>query len=93
MNLPELVPPVVACFADPDPKVRYMACEALFNITKIARSSSLIFFKDIFNSIAKVACCMHPMHCLPDPSHPTSVSTPHSCMGTRIAMFGTVQKP
>lgn len=58
VNLPELVPPVVACFADPDAKVRYMACEALFNITKIARSSSLIFFKDIFNAIAKVACCM-----------------------------------
>lgn len=55
MNLPELVPPVVACFADPDPKVRYMACEALFNIVKIARGSSLIFFKDIFNAIAKVS--------------------------------------
>ena len=33
--LPELVPPVLACFHDQDPRVRYYACEALYNITKV----------------------------------------------------------
>lgn len=89
MNLPELVPPVVACFADPDPKVRYMAGEALFNITKIARSSSLIFFKDIFNAIAKVTRLMHGTL----PVLPTQPPLPHSCTGTQMSMFGTVQRP
>lgn len=33
--LPELVPPVLSCFTDQDPRVRYYACEALYNIAKV----------------------------------------------------------
>ena len=64
LYLPELVPPVTACFLDPDPRVRYKACEALFNIIKVARSSALIFFKDIFTSTAKVCVCVYVCVCV-----------------------------
>lgn len=54
MNLPELVQPVLVCFEDPDPRVRYYACESLYNISKIARGAVLIFFNTIFDGLCKV---------------------------------------
>ncbi|KAI6656505.1 Protein VAC14-like [Oopsacas minuta] len=53
--LPELVPPVLACFNDQDTRVRYYACEALYNITKVARASVLIFFCPIFERLCQLA--------------------------------------
>lgn len=37
----QLVPPVLTCFSDEDPVVRYAACEAFYNIAKVARHSIL----------------------------------------------------
>ena len=54
MNLPELVQPVLVCFEDPDPRVRYYACESLYNIAKIARGAVLVFFNLIFDGLCKV---------------------------------------
>ena len=54
MNLPELVQPVLTCFEDPDARVRYYACESLYNISKVARGAVLVFFNNIFDGLCKV---------------------------------------
>ena len=56
MNLPELVQPVLVCFEDQDPRVRYYACESLYNISKVARGAVLVFFNNIFEGLCKVTC-------------------------------------
>ena len=55
MYLGFLVPPVLSCFFDPDSRVRYYACEALYNIAKVARETILPFFNDIFDGLSKVS--------------------------------------
>ena len=52
--LAEIVPPVLACFTDQDARVRYYACEAMYNIAKVAKGEILVFFNDIFDSLCKV---------------------------------------
>ena len=54
MNLPELVQPVLVCFDDQDARVRYYACESLYNISKVARGAVLVFFNSMFNGLCKV---------------------------------------
>lgn len=48
------MPPVLACFADNDSRVRYYACEAMYNISKVARTDILEFFNRIFDGLSKV---------------------------------------
>ncbi len=54
MHLPELVQPVLTCFEDQDARVRYYACESLYNISKVARGAVLVFFNNIFDGLCKV---------------------------------------
>ena len=49
----DLVLPVIACFHDVDSRVQYYACEALYNIVKVARGAVLPFFNDIFDGLSK----------------------------------------
>lgn len=49
-----LLPPVLKCFSDPEARVRYYACEALYNITKVARGGVLLFFNEIFDGLCKL---------------------------------------
>ncbi len=49
-----IVPPVLACFTDQDARVRYYACEAMYNIAKVAKGEILVFFNDIFDALCKV---------------------------------------
>ncbi|XP_049788046.1 protein VAC14 homolog [Schistocerca cancellata] len=51
----ELVYPILACFTDSDLRVRYYACESLYNVVKVARGSVLIHFSDIFSALSKLA--------------------------------------
>eukprot|EP00794_Sanderia_malayensis_P019211 gene19211-21135_t len=60
MYLSLLVPPVLSCFFDQDSRVRYYACEALYNIAKVARESVLPFFNDIFDGLSKLAADPDP---------------------------------
>ncbi|EXF77227.1 hypothetical protein CFIO01_04032 [Colletotrichum fioriniae PJ7] len=39
--LEKIVPPVLACFTDQDARVRYYACEAMYNIAKLGADSEL----------------------------------------------------
>ncbi|KEF53720.1 DNA repair and recombination protein RAD54 and RAD54-like protein [Exophiala aquamarina CBS 119918] len=50
-----IVPPVLACFTDQDARVRYYACEAMYNIAKVAKGEILVFFNDIFDTLCKLA--------------------------------------
>ena len=53
--LQEIVPPVLACFTDQDARVRYYACESMYNIAKVAKGEILLFFNDIFDALCKVS--------------------------------------
>lgn len=48
------MPPVLACFTDQDARVRYYACEAMYNIAKVAKGEILIYFNNIFDQLCKV---------------------------------------
>lgn len=52
--LQELIPPVLSCFYDQDSRVRYYACEALYNISKVAKGAVLPFFNQTFDGLSKV---------------------------------------
>lgn len=39
---------------DNDPKVRYYACESLYNIAKVLRAVTLSYFNEIFDCLSKV---------------------------------------
>lgn len=52
--LEQIVPPVLACFLDQDARVRYYACESMYNIAKVAKGEILPFFNDIFDALARV---------------------------------------
>ncbi|KAL9110113.1 MAG: hypothetical protein Q9227_005307 [Pyrenula ochraceoflavens] len=53
--LQTVVPPVLACFTDQDARVRYYACEAMYNIAKVAKGEILLFFNEIFDALCKLA--------------------------------------
>ena len=49
-----IIHPVIACFGDNDPNVRYYACEALYNIAKVAKGEILLYFNEIFDILCKL---------------------------------------
>jgi vacuole morphology and inheritance protein 14 len=53
--LEDIVPPVLSCFSDQDSRVRYYACESMYNITKVARGLILKYFNEIFDALSKLA--------------------------------------
>uniref|UniRef100_A0A0N5AYH7 Protein VAC14 homolog n=1 Tax=Syphacia muris TaxID=451379 RepID=A0A0N5AYH7_9BILA len=50
----QLIDPVLPCFNDQDSRVRYHACESLYNIVKVCRSSALGHFNVIFDALWKL---------------------------------------
>ncbi|KAL3635940.1 PtdIns(3,5)P(2) sythesis regulation factor [Castilleja foliolosa] len=54
-HLDQIVPPVLYSFTDQDSRVRYYACEALYNIAKVVRGDFIVFFNDIFDCLCKLA--------------------------------------
>jgi vacuole morphology and inheritance protein 14 len=52
--LPMLLPPVLHCFDDPESRVRYYACESLYNIAKVSRQAILTYFNQIFEGLTKL---------------------------------------
>ncbi|KAJ1973512.1 hypothetical protein H4R35_004080 [Dimargaris xerosporica] len=53
--LDDIVPPVLACFADHDTHVKYYACEAMYNISKVAKGEVLRFFNEVFDALSKTS--------------------------------------
>ncbi|KAJ2390511.1 hypothetical protein GGI05_003198, partial [Coemansia sp. RSA 2603] len=52
--LPHMVPPMVSALSDGESKVRYFACESLYNVAKVSRGYILRWFNDIFDGLARV---------------------------------------
>lgn len=46
---------MLACFTDQDARVRYYACEAMYNIAKVAKGEILKYFNHIFDALCKVS--------------------------------------
>ncbi len=59
-KLDDIVPPVLECFADADQRVRYYACEALYNIAKAARVAFVSHFSDVFDALCKLSADNDP---------------------------------
>ncbi|KAI9294730.1 ARM repeat-containing protein [Neoconidiobolus thromboides FSU 785] len=53
--LDDIIPPVLACFSDQEAKVRYYACESMYNIAKVAKGDVLRFFNEIFDALSKLS--------------------------------------
>ncbi|TYI97853.1 hypothetical protein E1A91_D01G172200v1 [Gossypium mustelinum] len=54
-HLEQIVPPVLNSLSDQDSRVRYYACEALYNIAKVVRGDLIIFFNQIFDALCKLS--------------------------------------
>ncbi|KAJ1567822.1 hypothetical protein HK405_004647, partial [Cladochytrium tenue] len=53
--LDSIVPHVLTCFGDQDARVRYYACEGMYNVAKVARGDILKYFNEIFDALSKLA--------------------------------------
>ncbi|KAJ6845055.1 protein VAC14-like protein isoform X1 [Iris pallida] len=59
-HLEHIVPPVINSFLDQDGRVRYYACEALYNIAKVVRGDFIIYFNQIFDALCKLSADTDP---------------------------------
>ncbi|XP_064122769.1 protein VAC14 homolog isoform X2 [Macrobrachium nipponense] len=51
----KLVNPILACFSDSNPNVRYYATESLYNVVRVSRGTVLTQFNDIFTILVRLA--------------------------------------
>ncbi|XP_011021776.1 PREDICTED: protein VAC14 homolog isoform X2 [Populus euphratica] len=59
-HLEKIVKPVLNAFGDQDSRVRYYACEALYNIAKVVRGDFIVFFNEIFDALCKLSADSDP---------------------------------
>jgi len=52
--MPKFMDPLLACFSDLENRVRYFACESMYNIAKVSKGEILIYFNPIFDALSKV---------------------------------------
>lgn len=52
--LDDIIQPILTCFGDADSRVRYYACESLYNVAKIAKDDILVYFNEIFDALCKL---------------------------------------
>ncbi|KAI8334534.1 vacuolar protein 14 C-terminal Fig4p binding-domain-containing protein [Choanephora cucurbitarum] len=50
-----IVPPILSCFSNQDQKVRYYACESMYNIAKVAKGEVLRYFNSVFDALCKLS--------------------------------------
>jgi len=55
LPLERIVPAVLQNFNDQDSRVRYYACEAMYNIAKVARGAVVPFFNEVFDQLCRLA--------------------------------------
>ena len=58
--LHHLLPPILSCFTDQDNRVRYYACEALYNVAKVTRTRLLAYFNQIFDALCRISTDLDP---------------------------------
>ena len=49
---------LLACFSDPENRIRYFSAECLYNIAKVSKGEILVYFNPIFDALSKV----RPIH-------------------------------
>ncbi|TPX68575.1 hypothetical protein SpCBS45565_g03061 [Spizellomyces sp. 'palustris'] len=59
-HLDAIVPPILSCFSDQDSRVRYYACESMYNVAKVARGDILKHFNEIFDALSKLSSDAEP---------------------------------
>lgn len=52
--LSAIMPPILSCLTDQEGRVRYYACESLYNTVKPARAHSLVYFNEMFDGICRM---------------------------------------
>ncbi|RZF41457.1 hypothetical protein LSTR_LSTR000171 [Laodelphax striatellus] len=50
-----LIRPILANFSEQDSRIRYYACESLYNVVKVSRGAVLPHFTDIFSALSRLA--------------------------------------
>nr|CAG8515363.1 5290_t:CDS:10 [Entrophospora candida] len=53
--LDDIATPVLHCFTDQESRVRYYACESMYNIAKVSKGEILRYFNEIFDAMSKLA--------------------------------------
>ncbi|VDM05513.1 unnamed protein product [Schistocephalus solidus] len=53
-----IITPVLQTFRDTDARVRYFACEALYNIMKVLQTAALRYLNEIFEALSLVSCIL-----------------------------------
>lgn len=53
--------PLLACFSDPESRVRYFACESMYNIAKVSKGEILVYFNPIFDALSKVRSLLYAL--------------------------------
>ncbi|KZT05649.1 ARM repeat-containing protein [Laetiporus sulphureus 93-53] len=51
----KFVESLLACFSDPENRVRYFSAECLYNIAKVSKGEILVYFNPIFDALSKLA--------------------------------------
>ncbi|OAX34794.1 ARM repeat-containing protein [Rhizopogon vinicolor AM-OR11-026] len=51
----KFIEPVLACFTDPENKIRYFSAECLYNIAKASKGEVLVYFNPVFDALSKLA--------------------------------------
>lgn len=60
-HLRQIVPPILASFTDQDARVRYYACEALYNVGKSSRGGGFVeFFPEVFDATFRLCADPEP---------------------------------
>eukprot|EP01083_Nonionella_stella_P286811 976219_1 len=49
-----MLPPILSLFKDQESRVRYYACESMYNLSKVARENILKYFNNIFDGLCMV---------------------------------------
>lgn len=50
----KFIQPLLRCFGDQESRIRYFACESMYNIAKVSKGEILVYFNPIFDSLSKV---------------------------------------
>jgi len=48
----DLINPILECLSDADSRVRYYACESLYNVIKVLRENIIPYFNEIFGAVS-----------------------------------------
>lgn len=50
-----IINPILLCFNDQDSRIRYFACESMYNIAKVSKSNLLPYFDQLFENLIKLS--------------------------------------